>query len=103
MVDNVFLEEPLPTEVEDIVVDIVTCAFALGDSIHEECSDESLHDGGSTLPSHGRLEHSDYDTGDPVANEEDNTSNLDAALLEDAIHELYSGAWCTKLATTILL
>jgi hypothetical protein len=54
MVDNVFLEEPLPTEVEDIVADVVICAFALGDSIHEECSDESLHDGGSTLPSHGR-------------------------------------------------
>jgi hypothetical protein len=52
---------------------------------------------------HGRLEHSDYDTGDPVADEEDNTSNLDAALLEDAIHELYSGARYTKLAATILL
>jgi hypothetical protein len=103
MVDNVFLEEPLPTEVEDIVADVVTSAFALGDSIHEECSEESLHDGGSTLPSHGRSEHSDYDTGDPVADEEDNTSNLDAALLEDAIHELYSGARYTKLAATILL
>jgi hypothetical protein len=48
-------------------------------------------------------EHSDYDAGDPVADEEDNTSNLDAALLEDAIHELYSGIRCTKLAATILL
>jgi hypothetical protein len=103
MVDNVFLEEPLPTEVEDIMADVVTCAFALGDSIHEECGDESLHDGGSTLPSYGRSEHSDYDTGDLVADEEDNTSNLDATLLEDAIHELYSGARCTKLAAIILL
>jgi hypothetical protein len=103
MVDNVILEEPLPTEMEDIVADVVTYAFVLGDSIHEECSDESLHDGGSTLPNHGRSKHSDYNTGDPVADEDDNTSNLDATLLEDAIHELYSGVRCTKLAVIILL
>ena len=103
MVDNVFLEEPLPTEVEDIVADVVTCTFALGDSIHEECCDESLHEGGSTLPSHTRLEHSDYDMGDPIADEEDNTSNLDATLLEDAIYELYIEARYTKIAATILL
>jgi hypothetical protein len=74
------LEEPLPTKVEDIVVDLVTCAFALVDSIHEECSDEALHDRGSTLPNHGRSKHTNYDTGDHVADEEDNTSNLDVAL-----------------------
>jgi hypothetical protein len=37
MVDNAFLEEPLPPDIEEIVHDVVTGAFDLGDAVHEEC------------------------------------------------------------------
>ena len=37
MVDNAFLEEPCPQEVDDIVEEVVADAFVLGNSVHVEC------------------------------------------------------------------
>ena len=38
MVDNAFLEEPLPPDVVEIVHDVVISDFDLGDTVHEECN-----------------------------------------------------------------
>jgi hypothetical protein len=53
MVDNAFLEEPLPPDVEDVVHDVVTSTFDLADSIHEECSDIARDDEGASLSNRG--------------------------------------------------
>jgi hypothetical protein len=49
MVDNAFLEESLPPDVVEIVHDVVTGAFDLGDSVHEECNDSSGKDDATNL------------------------------------------------------
>jgi hypothetical protein len=53
MVDNAFLEEPLPPDVEEIVHDIVTSAFDLRDAVHEECNDSSGEGDAANLSKHG--------------------------------------------------
>jgi hypothetical protein len=53
MVDNAFMEEPLPPDVEEIVHDVVTRAFDLKDSVHEECNDGSGEGDRASLPDHG--------------------------------------------------
>jgi hypothetical protein len=49
MVDNAFLEEPLPPDVEDVVHDVVAPAFDLANSVHEECSDSARDDERASL------------------------------------------------------
>jgi hypothetical protein len=53
MVDNAFLEEPLPPDIEEIVHDVVTGAFDLGDAVHEECNDSSGEGDAANLSEHG--------------------------------------------------
>jgi hypothetical protein len=52
MVDNAFLEEPLPPDVEEIVHDVVTGAFDLRDAVHEECNDSSGEGDAAILSEH---------------------------------------------------
>jgi hypothetical protein len=78
MVDNAFMEEPLPPDVEDIVHDVVTAAFDLGDSVHEECSEGSGEGDWTSLPD------------DKVTSAEDiegheNSDDFDPTMLEEAI------------------
>jgi hypothetical protein len=49
MVENAFIEEPLPKEVEEIVRAVVTDAFTLGDSVTEECREGSSGGDGGNL------------------------------------------------------
>jgi hypothetical protein len=96
MVDNAFLEEPFPQEVEDIVEDVVTDAFALGDSVHAECSGTSLEDEGPILSTNDGSSYEDVQG-------PDESSGFDPTLLEEAIQELYDGSCSTKLAATVLV
>jgi hypothetical protein len=96
MVDNAFLEEPFPQEVEDIVQDVVTDAFALGDFMHAECSKTSLEDEGPNLTNNDG-------SSDEDVRGRDESDGFDPALLEEAIQELYDGSRNTKLAATILV
>jgi hypothetical protein len=96
MVDNAFLEEPLPPDVVEIVHDVVTRAFDLGDAVHEECKDNLGKDDATNLSEHGVTSCKDvegYETSD----------HFDPTMLEEAIQELYKGSRSTKLAATILL
>jgi hypothetical protein len=95
MVDNAFLKEPLPSDVEEIVHDVVTGAFDLGDAVHEECNN-SLGEGDATnLSKHGVTSYEDVEG-------HETSDHFDPTMLEEAIHELYEGSRSTKLATTIL-
>jgi glycerol-3-phosphate cytidylyltransferase-like family protein len=96
MVDDAFLEEPLSLEVEDIVQDIVMDAFALGDSVHAECSETSLEDEGPNLT------NNDGSSDEDVYGQ-DESDGFDPALLEEAVQKLYDGSCSTKLAATILV
>jgi hypothetical protein len=96
MVDNAFMEEPLPPDVEKIVHDVVTGAFDLGDSVHEECNDGSKEGDGASLPDHGVTLAEDIEG-------QENIDCFDPTMLEEAIQELYEGSRSTKLAATILL
>jgi hypothetical protein len=53
MVDNAFIEEPLPLDVEDVVHDVVTAAFELGDFVHGECMETSVEEEGPNLSNDG--------------------------------------------------
>jgi hypothetical protein len=76
MVDNAFLEEPLPPDIEEIVHDVVTGAFDLGDVVHEECNDSSGEVDAANLSEHGVTEcedvegHKSSDHFDPIMLEE---------------------------------
>jgi hypothetical protein len=96
MVDNAFMEEPLPPDVEDIVHDVVTAAFDLGDSVHEECSEGSGEGDWASLPDDGVTSAEDIEG-------HENSDGFDPTMLEEAIQELYEGSRSTKLAATILL
>jgi hypothetical protein len=96
MVDNAFMEEPLPPDVEEIVHDIVTGAFDRRDSVHEECNNGSGEDDGASLPNHGVTSAEDIEG-------HKNSDGFDPTMLEEAIQELYEGSQSTKLAATILL
>ena len=76
--DNAFLEEPLPQEVEDIVEEVVTDAFALGDSVYAECGGTSDDDEGPNVSTNDSS--SDGDAEDP-----DESNGFDPTLLEEAI------------------
>jgi hypothetical protein len=78
MVDNAFMEEPLPPDVEDIVHDVVTAAFDLGDSVHEECSEGSGEGDWASLPVHGITSAEDIEG-------HENSDGFDPTMLEEAI------------------
>jgi hypothetical protein len=96
MVDNAFLEEPFPQEVEDILQDVVTDAFALGEPVHVKYSETSLEDEGPNLT------NNDGSSDEDVCgwNESD---GFDPTLLEEVIQELYDGSRSTMLAAMILV
>jgi hypothetical protein len=96
MVDNAFMEEPFPPDVEEIVHDVVTGAFDLGDSVHEECNDGSREGDGASLLDQGVTSAEDIEG-------HENSDGFDPTMLEEAIQELYKGSRSTKLAATILL
>jgi hypothetical protein len=96
MVDNVFLEEPLPPDVEEIMYDVVTGAFDLGDAMYEECNDSSGEGNTASLSEYGVTSCEDVEG-------HETSDNFDPTMLEKAIQELYKGSRSTKLATTILL
>jgi hypothetical protein len=96
MVDNAFLEEPLPPDVEEIVHDIVIGAFDLGDDVHEECNNSSGKGDAANLSEHGITSCKDVEG-------HETSDHFDPTMLEEAIQELYEGSRSTKLATTILL
>jgi hypothetical protein len=96
MVDNAFIEEPLPPHVEEIVHDVVTRAFDLGDSVHEECNDGSGEGDGASLPDYGVTSAKEIEG-------QENSDYFDPTMLEEAFQELYEGSESTKLAATILL
>jgi hypothetical protein len=96
MVDNAFIEEPLPADVEDVVHDVVTAAFELGDSVHRECMETSVEEEGPNLTNDGDTPEDDFDA-------HEQTEGFDPSMLEDAIQELYAGSRTTKLAATILV
>jgi hypothetical protein len=96
MVDKAFLEEPLPLDVEEIVHDVVTGAFDLGDAMHEECNDSSGKGDAANLSEHGVTSCEDVEG-------HKTSDHFDPTMLEEAIHELYKGSRNTKLAATILL
>jgi hypothetical protein len=95
MVDNAFLEEPLPSDVEEIVHDEVTGAFDLGDVVHEECNDSSREGDAANLSEHGVTSCEDVEG-------HETSDHFDPTMLEEAIQELYEGSRSTKLAATIL-
>jgi hypothetical protein len=78
MVDNAFLEEPLPPDVVEIVHDVVTGAFDLGDVVHEECNNSSGEDDATNLSEHGVTSCKD------VEGHETN-DHFDPTMLEEAI------------------
>jgi hypothetical protein len=96
MVDNAFLEEPLPLDVEEIVHDVVTGAFDLGDAVHEECNDSSGEGNATNLSKHGVTSCENVE-------DHETSDHFDPTMLEEAIQELYEGSRSTKLAATILL
>jgi hypothetical protein len=96
MVDNAFLKEPLPLDVEEIVHDVVTGAFNLGDTVHEECNDSSGEGDAANLSEHGVTLYEDVEG-------HETSDHFDPTMLEEAIQELYEDSRTTKLAATILL
>jgi hypothetical protein len=96
MVDNAFLEESLPPNVEEIVHDVVTGAFDLGDVVHEECNDSSGEGDAANLSEDGVTSCEDIEG-------HETNDHFDPTMLEEAIQELYKGSRSTKLAATILL
>jgi hypothetical protein len=96
MVENAFIEEPLPEEVEEIVRAVVKDAFILGDSVTEECREGSSGGDGGNLLDPAASSDEEVDT-------QGNSDRFDPAMLEEAIQELYAGSRSTKLAVTILL
>jgi hypothetical protein len=96
MVDNAFLEEPLLPDVEEIVHDVVTSAFDLGDVVHEECNDSLGEGDAANLSEHGVTSCKDVEG-------HETSDHFDPTMLEEAIQELYEGSRNTKLAATILL
>jgi hypothetical protein len=95
MVDNAFSEEPLPPNVVEIVHDVVTGAFDLGDAVHEECNDSSGEDDATNLSEHGITSCEEVEG-------HKTSDHFDPTMLEEAIQELYEGSRSTKLAATIL-
>ena len=95
MVDNAFTEESLPPDVEEIVHDVVTRAFDLGDFVHEECNDGSGEGDRASLSNHGVISVEDIEG-------LENTDCFDPIVLEEAIQELYEGSRSTKLVAMIL-
>jgi hypothetical protein len=96
MVDNAFLEEPLPPDVEEIVHEVVTGAFDLGDTVHKECNDSSGEGDVVNLSEHGVTSCKDVEG-------HETSDHFDPTMLEEAIQEFYEGSRSTKLAATILL
>jgi hypothetical protein len=96
MVDNAFLEEPLPPDVEETVHDVVTGAFELGDAVHEECNNSSGEGDAANLSEHGITSCEDVEG-------HESSDHFDPTMLEKAIQELYEGSKSTKLAARILL
>jgi hypothetical protein len=96
MVDNAFLEEPLPPDIEEIVHDVVTGAFDLGDAVHEECNNSSGEGDATNLFEHGVTSSEDVEG-------HETSDHFDPTMLEEAIQELYEGSRSTKLTATILL
>jgi hypothetical protein len=96
MVDNAFLEESLPPDVVEIVHDVFTGAFDLGDAVHEECNDSSGEDDATNLSEYGVTSCEDVEG-------HETSDHFDPTMLEKAIQELYEGSRSTKLAATILL
>jgi hypothetical protein len=78
MVDNAFLEEPLPPDIEEIVHDVVTGAFDLGDAVHEECNDSSGEGDAANLSEHGVISCEDVEG-------HETSDHFDPTMLEEAI------------------
>jgi hypothetical protein len=78
MVDNAFLEEPLPPDFEEIVHDVVTSAFDLGDAVHEECNDNSGEGDAANLSEHGVTSCEDVEG-------HETSDHFDPTMLEEAI------------------
>jgi hypothetical protein len=78
MVNNAFLQEPLLSEMEEIVQDVVTTAFALRYSLHEECIEDSRKDDGTDLSNMEVIVDEDLER-------QDNNDSFDPAMLEEAI------------------
>ena len=96
MIDNAFLEEPLPLDIEEIVNDIVTGAFDLRDAVHEECNNNSEEGDAANLSEHGITSCEDVEG-------HETSDHFDPTMLEEAIQEFYEGSKNTKLVATILL
>jgi hypothetical protein len=92
MIDDAFEQCDAPDPIEERVHEEV--AFAAADNIHEESTSTSNWE-----------EPCNVEPGaDDGNNEEDEEkANFDPRDLEDAVHELYTGAKSSKLAATILL
>jgi hypothetical protein len=94
MIDDAFEQCDAPDSIEERVQEEVVEAFAAADNIHEE----------STSTSNWEEPCNAEPGADDGNNEEDEeNANFDPRDLEDAVHELYTGAKSSKLAATILL
>jgi hypothetical protein len=83
-------------DVEEIVHDVVTSAFDLGDAVHEECNDSSREGDATNLSEHGVASCKDVEG-------HETSDHFDPTMLEEAIQEVYEGSRSTKLAVIILL
>jgi hypothetical protein len=89
-------KEPLPPDVEEIVHDVVTGAFDLGDAVHEECNDSSRKGNTTNLSEHRVTSCEDVE-------DLETSDHFDPTMLKEAIQQLYEGSKSTKLVATILL
>jgi hypothetical protein len=78
----------------------VVDAFTVANNIHEECRSSENWDE-PCFPDPNTEDVPDADAGNNT--EDRDPVNFDPEAMEDAVHELYTGAKSSKLATTILL
>jgi hypothetical protein len=99
MVNDAFQCADDPTQLEDRLREEVLHAFIATDDLHEEYNEGQSSDGDDDAV---RVQMEE-EAGDTNTMPPEVDSNFDADTLEEALSQLYSGAWSTKLAATILL
>ena len=95
MVNNAFLEEPVPSDVKEIVHDVVTSAFDLGDPVHEECNYNSGEGDIANLSKNRVTSCEDVES-------HEISDYFDPTMLEEATQKFYEDSRSTKLAAIIL-
>jgi hypothetical protein len=98
MIHDTFEERDDPDPNDGRVQETLAEAFAVADSIHEEC--HSSHNWDETCISDGVDEDMATDPGDV---EQGGNAHFDPQALEDAMTSLYTGTKSSTLAATILL